>query len=152
MKKLFILIFLIKFVIFNFSLEAAESYVVFKVNNLIITNVDISEEYRYLIALNKDLEGIEKKRILELAKESIIREKIKEIEIKKYFDLSKPNKFINRIIENFYKKLGIENENDFKKYLSGYELSYEDVKRKIGLESAWNDLISSIFVLLENFL
>ena len=39
---------------------------------------------------------------MNLAKESIIREKIKINELVKHFDLNVENKFIDRIITNFY--------------------------------------------------
>ena len=58
-----------------------------KVNNEIITNININEEYRYLIALNTDLQSLKKEEIFNLAKNSFLREKIKENEFKKYFKL-----------------------------------------------------------------
>ena len=48
-----------------------EIYVVLKVNDKIITNVDINTEYRYLIALNKKLKDIDKKKIMKIANDSI---------------------------------------------------------------------------------
>ena len=78
---------------------------------------------------------------MNIAKNSIIREKIKEDEISKYFDLSKENKYINSILTNFYNKLGMKNEKEFISYLSKYNLSFEEVKDKIQIEAAWNDLI-----------
>ena len=74
-----------------------------------ITNVDIDTEYRYLIALNTDLQNIDKKKVMNIAKDSIIREKIKEDEYLKYYDLNIKNKYIDRILNNFYKKLGMKN-------------------------------------------
>ena len=65
-----------------------------------------------------------------LAKNSIIKEKIKEYELNKYFDLSIENKFMNKIIANFYKRMGMENKNEFENYLSEYNLSFEFVKKK----------------------
>ena len=138
----FFLILIITFTFFlNSKAKSFETYIVYKVNNEIITNVDIDIEYRYLIALNKNLKKLSKKRIIQLAKESILREKIKKTEIEKFFDLSQENKFIDRIIKNFYVRLGIENENDFKLYLLNYNLSFNDVKKKITIEAAWNDLV-----------
>ena len=40
------------------SAQSIENYIVLKVNNNIITNIDIENEYRYLIALNKNLEKL----------------------------------------------------------------------------------------------
>ena len=95
MKYFFFLIIFFNFFCSNY-IYSFESYVVFKVNNKIITNVDIDKEYRYLIALNTDLQNIDKKKVMNIAKDSIIREKIKEDELLKYFDLSKENKYVNK--------------------------------------------------------
>ena len=139
--KYFFFIILICNIFLGKTIYSAESYVVLKVNNNIITNIDIDNEFRYLIALNKDLKNIDKKLISKLAKDSIIREKIKETELMNYFDLNQENKFIDRIMKNFYIKLGLKNEKDFINYLESYKLSYKDVKMKISIEAAWNDLV-----------
>ena len=144
MKLIFFLLIIIKFLFFQ-TAYSVESYVVLQVNNKIITNVDIENEFKYLIALNKDLKNIEKERVLKLAKDSIIREKIKEEEVMKYFDLSVENKFIDKIIKDFYNKLGFNKEEEFKRYLLSYNLSFKDVKKKISIEAAWNDLIYKKF-------
>ena len=65
-----------------FSLE---NKILFKVNNDIITSIDIEEEYRYLIALNDNLKTLSQNEIIEIAKKSLIKEKIKIIEINKNF-------------------------------------------------------------------
>ena len=139
--KYFFFIILICNIFLGKAIYSAESYVVLKVNNNIITNIDIDNEFRYLMALNKDLKNIDKKIISKLAKDSIIREKIKETELMNYFDLNQENKYIEQIMKNFYIKLGLKNEKDFINYLESYKLSYKDVKMKISIEAAWNDLV-----------
>ena len=142
MKYFFFLIIFFNFFCNNY-IYSFESYVVLKVNNKIITNVDINKEYRYLIALNTDLQNIDKKKVMNIAKDSIIREKIKEDELLKYYDLNTKNKYIDGILANFYQKLGMKNEKEFKSYLSKYNLSFDEIKKKIEIEAAWNDLIYS---------
>ena len=142
--RFLIIIFFFNAFLSNFVL-AMESFVVLKVNNQIITNVDIDDEYRYLITLSPSLQEVEKKKIMNLAKESIIREKIKINELVKHFDLNVENKFIDRIITNFYKKLGMQSKTEFKNYLNKNNLKYEDIKKKISIEAAWNDLIYKKF-------
>jgi len=145
MKYFFFLIIFFNFFCSNY-IYSFESYVVLKINNKIITNVDINNEYRYLIALNTDLQNIDKKKVMNIAKDSIIREKIKEDELLKYYDLNIKNKYIDSILANFYKKLGMKNEKEFKSYLSKYNLSFDEIKKKIEIEAAWNDLIYSKYV------
>ena len=144
MKKIFLILILFNF-FFNWSSYANEIYVVLKVNNKVITNVDIENEYRYLIALSPNLQDVNKKTVMKIAKDSIVREKIKEDELYNHYDLSVKNKFIDKIISNFYKKMGMNNVNEFKNYLSKYNLNFEDIEMKIGIEAAWNDLIYKKF-------
>ena len=145
MKYFFFLIILFS-IISNKSIYSSEVYVVSKVNNIIITNVDVENEYRYLIALNNDLKNIDKKKIMKLAKDSIIREKIKETELKNHFDLNKENKYIDKILVNFYKVLDLKNEKEFINYLLNYDLLFDEVKKKIVIEAAWNDLIYTKYI------
>ena len=56
--KLFLTIVLVFKIFIIQNSFAAEIYVVLKVNNKIITNVDIDNEYRYLAALSPNLKNI----------------------------------------------------------------------------------------------
>ena len=65
-KKIYILLFLtINILIFfiNSSLALQEVKIIKIVDDMIITNIDISKEYDYLIALNNDLNKIKKKKL-----------------------------------------------------------------------------------------
>ena len=136
---------LIKLIIFSLifftPLKAIESYIEFKVNDEIITNIDLDTERRYLIALNNELKNTDKKILLRLAKESIIREKIKKNELLKYYELNSARDYIEDVIENFYKKLNIKNLNEFETYLSDYNLKLKNVKDKIEIQVLWKSLI-----------
>jgi len=140
MKIFFLLIVFFNF-FFNCPVYSNESYVVLIVNNNVITNVDIDNEYRYLIALSPDLQNVNKETVMKLAKDSIIREKIKEDELMKHFNLNVKNKFIDKIISSFYKKMGMKNINEFKNYLLKYNLNFKDIEKKINIEAGWNDLV-----------
>ena len=118
----------------------------FKINNGIITSIDIEEEYRYLIALNDNLKKLSQNEIIEIAKKSIIKEKIKTIEINKNFKNPKiPDEILKQILKNFYTRLNINNLDDFKKYLISNNVKYQGVKNKIEIESLWNELIIAKF-------
>jgi len=126
----------------NFKLFAQDGvFIVYKINNQIITNVDINEEAKYLLALNNQLKNLDEKKIYALARESIVKEKIKKIEILKYFDLGQKNTFLDNVIKNFYLRLGLKNETEFSAYLEGYNLTINDVLKKIEIEATWNQLI-----------
>ena len=123
----------------SFSIE---NKILVKVENQIITSLDVNNEYKYLIALNPSLKNSKKKDIIKLSKRSIINEKIKKIEIEKNFNNPEiPKKFLDRILQNVYLKIGIENINDFKRYLTLNDIDFENVKNKLEIEALWNELI-----------
>jgi len=143
--KLFSVIFCLLFFFISkpFSLE---NKILFKINNGIITSIDIEEEYRYLIALNDNLKKLNQNEIIEIAKKSIIKEKIKINEINKSFKNPKiPDEILQQILKNFYTRLNFDNLDDFKKYLISNNVKYQDVKNKIEIESLWNELIIAKF-------
>ena len=79
--KVFLIIFIFNFLFLSNNILNASSnfYIVAKVDNEIITNVDIINEINYLTALNNDLKNIDKNSLVNLAKNSLIREKIQKI-------------------------------------------------------------------------
>jgi len=138
--KLGIIIFLLIFITFK-TYSTENVFVAYKVNDQIITNIDIKNESKYLMALNNQLRNLTDKKILEIAKESIIKEKIKEIELLKYFTLDQSNSLLDKVIKDFYLKLKLNNENEFARYLAEYNLTIDDVKKKVVIETTWNKLI-----------
>ena len=62
MKSLFLLVIIINLFYSSFA-NSNEIYVISKVNNQIITNADVNKEYKYLIALNPNLQRVEKKKL-----------------------------------------------------------------------------------------
>ena len=120
-------------------------FIIYTINNEIITNIDLKKEANYLVSLNNQLKNLDKKKILEIAKESIVRETIKEIELNKFFDLKKINPIIDVYLEDLYRNLNLENENEFEKYLENYELTVDFVREKIQIEISWNQLIYDKF-------
>tara|TARA_Y100000389_G_C17461330_1_gene521958 strand:+ start:2953 stop:3900 length:948 start_codon:yes stop_codon:yes gene_type:complete len=134
------------FNIFLLPLKAAvDVKIITKINNEIITNVDIEEEYNYLIALNNDLKNLDIKSGFIIAKNSLIREKIKKNELEKYYDLDSEVPLLENVVKNFYNKLNLNNEDEFKKYLNNFDLDFNDVRNKIKLELFWNRLIQEKF-------
>ncbi len=124
-------------------LSAVESFIKLKVNNEIITNIDIENETKYLVALNNELQNADLEILYNLAKESLIREKIKKNAVLKFYKLDNTDDYLNKIIEAYYKKLGINSLDDFKKYLKEYNLEINTVKNKVQIELLWNRLIGS---------
>tara|TARA_B100000787_G_scaffold124612_1_gene93913 strand:- start:136 stop:1065 length:930 start_codon:yes stop_codon:yes gene_type:complete len=142
-KNFYLLILLIFFQQTAFSIE---NKILFKIENEIITSQDIKNEYKYLLVLNNNISNMEENKRFEISKKSIIREKIKKIEISKNFkELKIEDKYLDSIFSNIYTKIGISNLGDFKKYLIDNEVSFENVKEKIKIETLWNELIYAKF-------
>lgn len=131
--------------VFFFTSFAKEVKILSKVNNEIITNIDVDEEYKYLITLNKSLKEINKNQVLTFAKDSLVKEIIKKTEILKFYELNQKNETVDFTIQNIYKKLGINSEIEFENHLKKNGLSYKDVYQKLEIEAVWNQMIYSKF-------
>ena len=140
MKKYFLLT-LIFLLILNFKLAKAEIFIQAKINNEIISNIDVKNEKNYLLALNPKLRGLSNKDINRYAKDSLVNEKIKKIEIEKQFEIIQNNDMVNKIIKDLYSGIGISNINEFEKHLKNFNINLDLVKKKISIEIAWNDYI-----------
>ena len=139
--KIIILILLLNFNPIN--LLSFEIKIIDKINNQIITNIDVVNEYKYLQALNPKYKELDKQKMLGYAKESLVKEIIKKNELVKYFDLKVNKSMLSDIIEKLYLNLGIKNEEDFKTYLKDYDLNIQRIYEKINIENGWNQLIYS---------
>jgi len=141
MKKK-ILGYLILLLIINFKVYSENKiFLAYKIENEIITNVDIENESRYLLALNIQLKNLPKDKVLEIARNSLLRETVKKIELLRYIDLDKNDDILNRVVKDFYSKLNFSNEKEFEKYLNNFDLTLKEVKFKINIERSWNSLI-----------
>ena len=145
--KLKILTFFILLIFFyQKNINSFENKIIFKINNQIITSLDLENEMIYLITLNPNLKNFNKKEILEISKKSLIKEKIKKIEISKVFIDPKIEEIIlEKLIKNIYLKIGIDNLEDFKLYLKDNNVNYKNVLKKIEIEALWNEIIFKKF-------
>ena len=140
-KKKFILI-ILSFVFINLnSYSLGDIYIKYKVENEIITNIDIKNEAKYLVALNSQLKNINNNRLLKISEQSIIKETIKRIELEKYFTLTEENSLLDSLIKSFYLRLNLKSLEEFEKYLKDQNLDIKNIKNKIAIEAVWNKLI-----------
>ncbi len=123
----------------------SEVFIVAEINEEVITNIDLNFEKRYLVSLNPNLQKLDQNRITEYAKNSLINEKIKRIEIEKRFEIMPNEALLTRVIGDIYSGIGISSLSEFKDYLSKNNVDIERVKEKISIEIAWNDLIIKTF-------
>ena len=140
-KKLLIYFALILFII-NGNANSIENKILVKIENEIITSIDIDNEYKYLLALNPGIKNLNEDDKIKFSKKSIIQEKIKKIEIEKNFNNPNiPPEFLEQILRSVYSKIGIESLDNFKKYLINKNINFKDVKNKLVIEALWNELI-----------
>lgn len=137
-----IIFYLLIFLLFKTNLYSLENKIIFKVNNEIITSLDLENEINYLTSLNPNLRKLKQEEIIEISKKSIINEKIKKIEIHNSIENPNiPKELLDQFIKNIYIKIGINNLEDFKKYLGLNNVDYKNVLIKIETEVLWNELI-----------
>ena len=135
-----ILIFL--FILVCVQAKSIETKIIHNIQNEIITNIDIKNEFKYLLALNNSLKELDKEKILNISNESIIREKIKKIEIKKNFkEIKLDEDYTEILLKNIYSRLNLKSINEFEIYLKKYDLKVSDIKKKITIDALWNELI-----------
>ena len=135
------------FIIF-FSTDSTlsiENKIILKINNSIITNLDVVNEANYLQALNPNLQNLEKNKILEIAKNSLIREKIKEIEILKTSTRSVNPDYLESLIQSIYTNIGFKNKNEFIEPIEKFNINIQTIEKKISDETLWNQLIYKKF-------
>lgn len=147
MKKLKIIFLgLIYSLLITFNSYSLENKILFKINNEIITTLDIFTEIKYLETINDEFRKLKKNQAFEVAKKSLIREKIKEIELKKNKkEIKIDNNLLNNLILNYFKKNEIKSISDFENYFLLINIDPNFIKKKISIEVLWNQMIYSKF-------
>ena len=142
-KKIF-LIFII-FICNSLPTFSNEIKIICKVNNEIITNVDLENQKKYLLLMNDNLKNLSKSEILKLSKNSLIREIIKKNETKKYIKFEKNSELEEKLIHQNYSNLGLKSMSEYLSILKKKDLSLEFIKNKLLIEKLWNTLIFEKF-------
>ena len=141
-----IILICIFFSLVNYCYSKIELKIIMKIDNEIITSLDIEKEINYLIALNPGLSQINRDELLLIAKKSTVKEFIKKKEIQKYKELNLQNPQINDVLNNLIQNLNLNTEKQLKDYIKNFNLSVEDLKRKIEIENEWKNLIYNRYI------
>ena len=113
-----------------------------KIDNEIVTTIDIAKEIEYLKTINKEINTLEKNKIIEIAKNSIVRDKIKKISLEKIFEEFKVDEeYLNQLIVNKYRRIGFQDLDSFKKYLNQNNVKYEKIREKMIIDAMWSEFI-----------
>ena len=126
---------------------ALENNIILKINNDIITSIDIFNEIKKIRFFNNNLAEIDNEEIYDIALQSLLRNRVKKIEVlKNVKSLEVQNEdYLNLLIQNAYKRLNIDNLVNFKKELSNRGINYEEFKNELKVDIFWNEIIYSNF-------
>ena len=123
-----------------------ENKILFKVENEIITTIDIYEEIKFLKKFNPEINYLTETELFEISKNSILRSKIKKVEIMNFVkELKVDDRFFLQFIKKKYSKLGIDSLENFESYLKENDLDIKSTKEKFAIELIWNDIIYQKF-------
>ena len=140
------IIFILLFITFLNNTLANENKILVKVNNKIITSVDILNEINFLSFLNKEFGNINKNQQIQIAKNSLIKDKIKSIEILKFKkNLNLEDENFEKIMKNYFRNQNIDNQTDFEILFKKNNLDLEFVREKISIDTFWKGLIYEKF-------
>jgi len=144
MIKYFKIYLITLFLIFSNG-HTIENKIILKVDNEIITTLDVYNEITYLKFFNKNFNRLNDEEIYQNSIESIIKHKIKKNEISKKFKFVEfQNKdYLDQQIEKTFKELGFQNLQNFKNELIKREISFENFEEKLKINILWNQLIFS---------
>ncbi len=143
LKKKIIVLILTFFLFSNFSYSKINLQIIMKINDQIVTTYDLEKEINYLLALNPKLSEISKNDLFKLAKRSMIKELIRKSEILKYKEISLENDQIDIVLKNIIQNLEFSNQYQFENYLKDFDISVDDLRKKIGIENEWKSLVYS---------
>ena len=125
--------------------EALENKILFKVNNEIITSIDLLNNLNYLKSLNPNFENLDKNTMMSIASNELIKHKIKEIAIEQITNQSIDKKLLEDFLISNYAMNNIKNISELNKYLNQYDIEVEYLKSKMKTKLLWNRLIFSKF-------
>ena len=145
LKIFFFIIFFSFNYIKNLNAEISNNIVVM-VGDEIITSYDLEQEKLYLSLINQiNINSLNKKQLDDMAKDSLIREKVKLNIINLQEGLVIGDDFININIKQIYERLGLNSFNELKYLINKNNLNYEEFVNKIVIELKWNQIIYSLF-------
>jgi hypothetical protein len=145
-KKIFLLIFFFTTFFFQKSIsKEIKNNIIVSVNNLIITELDLSKEINFIKFINKYNNTTELE-IAALRRQSInnlINKKIKDIETD-FFKIFIPEKEIENNLYNLLSNLKINRE-DLDKFYEKNEIEKNYLKDSVRIDLKWSELINQLY-------
>ena len=144
-KKIYNFFLILIFILISINIYAKEIKIIGKIDNEIITNIDLENQIKYLLITNSNLKDLNKKDLIELSKNSLINEILKKKEIDKFLSINEKSSLGEKLVKQNYMSLGFDNKSDYKAFLEKKGISLELVKSKLVIEKLWNTLIYEKF-------
>ena len=142
-KIITIFIFYIFFATQSYGLQ---NKILFKVNNEIITSIDLLDEVEYIKLLNTNLNNLSKEKLFEIAKRSIIKEKIQKLQIQKLYSSTEvEKKYLDLLLKEFIRKVNLNSKEELQKLINSKGIKMERILEKIKTEILWNQIIVNKF-------
>ena len=141
MKLLMVMIFFFSSTIKS-PILASENKILLKVNNELITTVDILNEINYLKSINENINNLENDKLFEMARNSLIKDKIKKIALTPIinkFEISDDD--FKRILISNYAARGFDETDEIYEYLKGYNIKPNLIRYKMTLNAIWSQFI-----------
>ena len=143
-KKYLLLILIPLFI--NQNLKAIENKILFKIDNEIITSIEIFKYSNYLVEIDSNIRNLNDKEVFELTKNLLVKEKIKKIKLKNEgVKLDIDEKILDNYIKSIFSRKGINNFNQYKEFLNNLEIEADFMKEKLIINLSWNNLIFKKF-------
>ncbi len=144
--KLKIIIYLLIFFFNIGNLYSIENKILLKIDNELITSIDIYNYTKYLVKLDADLKNLRDEEIYEIAKNLLVKQKIKKIKIiKDDISTNIERETMDAYINSIFASKGIKNLDDYEKFIKSINLNYEMMKDYLENELIWNNIIFKKF-------
>ena len=146
MKYKSLIFLVINFIFLNINGNSLENKILFKINNKIITSVDIANEVKILKMLNNNINDLSKVEVFKIAEKSLKKETFKEIKLLQYREeLKLPENILNSYLLRYSKKLGFSSLDEFSKYCLQNFIDIKLIEKKIIIELLWSRYIYEKF-------
>jgi len=146
MKILNLMFFIFVIFIFPKYSYLNEISIIYTVDNVPVTSNEIKNEISYLKIVNKNLNNLEDEALVVYASKSILKEKIKELEVSKFYKFGMNENIVEQNVNSLIFSKGFNNMDDFKKILADGGLNIDYLKRKVEIELLWNNLIFEKYI------
>ena len=128
--------------VIKFSVLAGENKILLKVNNEVITTIDILNEINYLRSINEKINNLENEKIFEIAKNSLVKEKIKKITLIPIIEkIEISDDDFKRILISNYSNAGYSKTEEIFVHLKNYGINPKLIRSKMTINAIWSQFI-----------